>query len=171
MRLLSPLVSASLALAAVALAPLAAHAQSMPMRKAGLWEMTMTMSSPMTMKNTMQTCTDASNEAKGAAFNNNAGGASGVTCTSGPVLPSPGGWRYSQTCTMKNMTMHTEGTASGDFASGYHMDSTTTMSPAPIPQMAQNHMTIDAKWLGPCPAGMEAGDAMVNGRKVSARKP
>ena len=170
MRLATPLAFASLALAAAVLVPAAASAQSAPTRKAGLWELSMTMSAPMTMHQTMQMCTDATTEAKGLAFNNNMNAPSGVTCTSGPVTPAPGGWRYSNTCSMKGMTMATEGTATGDFGSGYRMESTTTMTPAPIPQMAQSHMVIDAKWLGPCPADLAPGDMMVGGRKIAARK-
>ena len=167
MRVPSPLILASVAL----LVPAVAAAQGLPMRKAGLWEMTMQMSAPMKMTMTSQQCTDLSQEKAGAAFRNSGTNTpSGVDCKSGVPLPAPGGgWSYSQTCTMKNMTMTTNGVAKGDFNSGYHMESTTRMSPAPMPQMAESHMIMDAKWLGPCPADMKPGDMVMNGHKISAR--
>jgi hypothetical protein len=166
MRMPSPLLLA----AAAVLIPAAAHAQ--PQRKEGLWEMTMQMSSPMPMNMKTQQCTDASQEKAGAMFRNNNGpsGRSGVDCKAGVPLPAPGGgWSYSSVCTMKSMTMTTNGTARGDFKTGYHMESTTRMEPAPMPQMAETHMTIDAKWLGPCPADMKPGDIVMNGRKISTK--
>lgn len=166
MRALSPLSVASLAL----LIPTLAAAQ-VPMRRDGLWEMTMQMSAPVAMTMTSKQCTDASQEKAGAMFRNNSPNAGGVDCKAGVPLPAAGGgWSYSSTCTMHNMTMSTSGTVRGDFRTGYHMDSTTRMSPAPMPQMAQTHMIIDAKWLGPCPADMKPGDMEMNGHRVSARR-
>ena len=168
MRVQSPLLLASLAL----LAPTFVSAQpGVPMRRDGLWEMTMQMSAPMQMTMTSRQCTDATQEKAGAAFRNSGpSGASGVDCKSGIPLPAPGGgWSFSSTCTMRNMTMSTSGTARGDFRSGYHMESVTRMSPAPMPQMAENHMIIDAKWIGPCPADMKPGDVEMNGRRISAK--
>ena len=168
MRVPSPLALASLAL----LIPALASAQAMPMRKAGLWEMTMQMSAPMQMTVTSKQCTDASEEKAGAAFRSNGPTMpGGVDCKAGVPLPAPGGgWSYSSVCTMKSMTMTTSGVAKGDFNSGYHMESTTRMSPAPIPQLAESHMTMDAKWVGPCPADIKPGDMIVNGRKISKAK-
>lgn len=143
----------------------------MPMRKDGLWEMTMKMSAPMPMTMVTRQCTDGAWEKNGAAFQNNQPQATGVDCKAGPMGPAPGGgWRYSSTCTMKGgMTMTTSGVAKGDFKGGYHIDSTTRMSPAPMPQMAETRMVMDGKWLGPCPADMKPGDTIINGRKISAR--
>lgn len=165
----SPVSRLVAAVAVAALLPAVAAAQ--PMRKDGLWEMTMKMSSPAPVTMTTRQCTDASQEKGGAAFRNNNPQASGVDCKAGPMVPVPGGWRYSSTCTMKTMTMTTTGVATGDFRSGYHMESTTKMSPAPMPQMAESKVVIDAKWLGPCPADMKPGDTIVNGRKFSRPAP
>jgi hypothetical protein len=62
------------------------------------------------------------------------------------------------------MTIATSGTARGDLSSSYHMESVTRMTPAPAPQLAETHMTIDAKWLGPCPAGKKPGDVVIGRR-------
>ncbi len=162
-------VPVSLFLAAAALAAAAAPAQAQPARKDGLWEMTMKVTAPMNMNMTSRQCTDASEEKGGAAFRNNGGQMpKGIDCKAGPVTPAAGGgWSYSNTCVMRNMTMTTAGTAKGDFRSGYHIDSVTKMSPAPMPQLAEQHMSIDAKWLGPCPAGMNPGDVEINGKRIA----
>lgn len=152
--------------AAAALLPSLASAQGMPMRRDGLWETTMKMSAPVPMTMTSRQCTDAAEEKAGAAFRNNGPQQAGVDCKAGPGGPVPGGWRYSMTCKMQNMTMTTNGMARGDFKTGYHMESTTRMTPAPMPQMATTTMVMDARWIGPCPADMKPGDTIVNGRKI-----
>ena len=156
-----------LALAFAALPALAlAAAPGAPMRRDGLWEMTMKMSAPVPMTMNTRQCTDAAEERAGAAFRNNSPQAAGVDCKAGPGGPSPGGWRYSMTCKMQSMTMETTGLARGDFKTAYHVESTTKMTPAPMPQMATTTMVMDAKWLGPCPADMKPGDTIVGGRKI-----
>jgi hypothetical protein len=170
MRIPVPVLVASAAAALAALLPAVAAAQ--PMRKDGLWEMTMRMSAPVPSTVTTRQCTDSSHEKGGAAFRNNGPQAAGVDCKAGPVGPVPGGgWTYSSTCTMRGMTMATTGMARGDFKTGYHMESTTRMTPAPMPQMAETKMVMDAKWLGPCPADMKPGDVVMNGRKISRPPP
>jgi hypothetical protein len=138
------------------------------MRKAGWWQMTMAMTGPMPMTQTMQVCTDASVEKPGQAFE---GMRRRGDCTPGPVERTPQGWRFSTTCKAGNMTIQTSGVASGDFKAGYHVDSTTRMSPAPMPQMAETHMSMDAKWLGACPAGRKPGDMVMGGRSMSPPHP
>ena len=148
-----------------------ALAQAMPMRRDGLWEMTMKMSSPMPMTTTMRQCTDAAEERAGAAFQSGGPQQAGVSCKAGTPLPAPGGgWSYTSVCTMRGMTMTTKGVTRGDFRTGYHMESTTRMEPAPVPQMAETKMVMDSKWIGPCPADMKPGDTIVNGRKIPKPK-
>jgi hypothetical protein len=162
MRLPVSLALASVA-AAAALVPAASTAQPAgpPTRKAGWWEMTMAMSAPVPMRQKMSMCVDAASEkASGAFATMNQRG----NCTTGPVTRTPSGWAFSSTCKQGSMTMTTSGVASGDFNSAYKVDSTTRMNPAPMPQMAESKMTIEAKWAGPCPAGRKPGDmVMANG--------
>jgi hypothetical protein len=172
MRASSPIAFASLAAVAAVLIPSLACAQGgVPQRRDGLWEMTIQMSAPVQTTMTSRQCTDATQEKGGAVFNGNTPRASGVDCKAGTPLPAVGGgWSYSTVCHMRNMTMTTSGTARGDFKTGYHIDSVTRMSPAPMPQMAESHMVMDAKWVGPCPADMKPGDVEMNGRRISRPK-
>jgi hypothetical protein len=156
MRVPPKSVSRPLVLAAVLVPALAVAQGGLPQRKAGWWEMAMTMSGPMAMSQTLRMCTDPAKDKPGETLNG--GMAQRGACTQGPVTPTPGGWSFSSTCAMGKMTMSTTGLARGDFNSGYHLESTTRMDPAPMPQLAETHMTIDARWLGPCPAGKKPGD-------------
>jgi hypothetical protein len=62
--------------------------------------------------------------------------------------------------------------ASGDWASGYHIHTETDTTGAPIAAANGHHVTdIDGKWLGPCPAGMAGGDVQLpGGMKINAAK-
>ena len=170
-----PVLALTAAVAAATATAPGYAATPFPTRKDGLWEMIMKSSGIVPVNMTMRQCTDPAEERNGAALRDGGGppqGTPGAECKPGPVLPSPGGWSFSNTCTIKGgMTMATSGVARGDFNSGYHIDTTTRMTPAPIPQMAETKMTIDAKWLGPCPADMKPGDTIVNGRKISRPAP
>lgn len=171
MRLPVSLVLASTVAAAAFVLASQAAAQGLPMRRDGLWEMTMKMSAPMAMTTSMRQCTDAAEERAGAAFRNGGPQQAGVSCKAGTPMPAPGGgWSYSSVCTMRGMTMTTRGVARGDFRTAYHMESTTRMEPAPMPQMAETRMVMDSKWIGPCPADMKPGDTIVNGRRMPKPK-
>ena len=60
------------------------------------------------------------------------------------------------------MTVATQGRASGDFSSRYHVDLTTRLTPPPAPQAAEVRTAIDATWLGACPADKKPGDMEMN---------
>ena len=167
MRLAPALAYASLV--AAVLIPAAASTQPAgPTRKPGLWSITMDMAAPMAMHQALQMCTDATTETGNRSLINTMSPTS--NCAAGPMSVAGGRWSYSSNCKVGTMTMMTTGVASGDFTSGYHIDSTTTTTPAPIPSMAQTHMTIDARWVGPCPASLAPGEAMMNGKKITIPK-
>ena len=128
------------------------------------------MSAPIAMTQTMSICTDAETEKTHGPFANDM--QQRGDCTPEAVSPAPGGgWAYSLTCKIGQTTMETSGVAKGDFESGYHVDSVTRMSPAPLPMMAEAHLTMDAKYLGQCPAGRVPGDMVMANGKVMNIKP
>jgi hypothetical protein len=158
-----PILSVAL-IAAVVIPVVAAAAPAPPQRKSGWWEMTMQMSAPVPMTQKMNLCTDPATEARNSAFA--AQQNPGADCTNGPVTPTAGGWRFSSTCRTGGMTMTTTGVATGDFNSNYRVESTTRMTPAPMPQMAESKMVITSRWLGPCPAGRVPGDMVMGNGMV-----
>jgi hypothetical protein len=160
MRVLFPLAAVS-ALAAAALAPglLAAQGMPAPARKSGWWEMTMQMSAPMPMTHKTNICVDASQDAAGGALQGPQDQRMPAECKQGPVGRNAQGWTFSNTCTMQNMTVATSGVASGDFQGNYRVETTTRMTPAPMPQMAETKTVITGKYMGPCPANRKPGTA------------
>ena len=78
------------------------------------------------------------------------------------VSRTPDGWTIAASCVAGQTTVSTQGRASGDFGSRYHVDLTTRLTPAPTPQAAEVRTAIDAKWLGACPAGKKPGDMEMN---------
>ena len=144
--------------AAATLPPSILSAQGMgPARKSGWWEMTMQMSAPAPMTHRMNVCVDASQDAEGGALQGRPDQKTPGECKAGPVGRTATGWTFSSVCTMRGMTMDTRGVASGDFQGNYRVESTTRMSPAPMPQMAETKTVILGKFMGACPSNRKAG--------------
>lgn len=149
---------AVVALSLMSLALPAAAQLATPQRKAGNWQMTMTMQG-MPKPMVSQFCTDPTVEKKVSALGQ---AAPGQSCSDTKVSRSPGGFAFESTCAMGGRTTHTKGTATGDFNSAYKLVMVSEMSP-PIAGRAQSTVTIDNKWLGPCPAGKTPGDMTMPG--------
>jgi hypothetical protein len=152
----------------------------MPQRRPGLWQQTISREGaqgPMAAMNAMggmKLCVDAATEARSTMWGRDAASASSAHC-SPPVISRglDGTLSYATTCAMGAAgTMSTKGTASGDFSSAYHVHAETDISGAKYAAINGHHVTdIDGKWLGPCPAGMAAGDIELgNGMKINAGK-
>jgi hypothetical protein len=136
-----------------AAAPAAApDAATPPSPRAGLWEQTMT--NPVTGSVTLKLCVGEPEPGENAFSGPTAEGAD---CTQN-VTPAIGGAAFNSTCNANGMTIVSNGKVTGDMASAYKVDVTTRTTGANVPpQMAEMKMTIDAKRLGDCPAGVEPG--------------
>jgi hypothetical protein len=153
-------------------APSAASATvTLPDRKAGLWEQTMSRDGkpamgPMGGK--MSVCLDAATSQKMSVFGRQFGrgmceqpsvsrGLDG-TYTFASSCDSPGGGK-----------IVSKGTASGDFNSHYEVHSQTDITGARMERMNGHHeMVMTGDWKGPCPPDMKAGDVVMgNGFKVN----
>ena len=138
-----------------------ASAANPPARRSGLWTITM---SPMTgmasRGRQMQVCVDASRDRADAL----APPAAAKQCQSRPDFDlMPGGYRFHSICHLdRGMTMDIRGEATGDFQSAYTVKTTTRMTPAPA-HMSAMTMTMSARYLGPCPAGMKPGAVNLGG--------
>lgn len=128
-------------------APAAAAAAQAP--KAGLWEQTTSggmIPAPMTVKMCVGEPTPGTNpfEAPPTA---------GSECTQSGTATD-----FQSTCTTNGMTVTSAGKVTGDMNSAYKVElNTKTTGPNVPPQMADMTMTIDAKRIGDCPAGVAAG--------------
>jgi hypothetical protein len=154
-------VIAALALAAPAVA------EDLPTRKAGLWELTMDFHNTQLPHQTMKQCTDAASD---RLMNMNFAGSNEQACSKKDIVKSNGGYVIDSVCTFGAMTTTSHAVVSGSFDSAYAVDVNSTRKGGP-PGMApngQSHMTITAKWVGPCAADQKPGDVtMANGMTMN----
>ena len=148
--------------AGAATAPASAPAAStLPSRKPGLWQQTMTMAGGTSR--IVKLCTDAAFEKKVSW----AGGQmAGAICTEQSMAPgASGGWTFHSVCDMgTGGKTVTDGVASGDFNSSFEIKTTSTTTGAAVPQMNGAHeMTMISEWKGACPADWKPGDTEVPG--------
>jgi hypothetical protein len=149
----------SLVAASLVLAASLACAADAPARKSGLWEITNNMAGPQAMTTTMQQCVDEKTDrlteqgGKRDAKQN---------CSKNEISHSGGKVISDSVCKFDGTTATTHAEFSGDFASNYRGDIRTTYSP-PMQGRKESQMTITAKWLGPCKAGMKPGDVVMPG--------
>jgi hypothetical protein len=129
---------------------------AMPVRKPGWWELNMTTRgpTPSPIRQTARLCTDATVD----QVQTPVGIRTGRNCPPIQVARTADGWTVQATCAVGPTTIATQGRASGDFNSSYHVELTTQLTPAPMPQAAEIQTVLDAKWLGACPAGKAPGD-------------
>lgn len=143
-----------------------ARADDMPTRKAGLWEVTMHMPIANMAPQVMKFCTDAATDA--ALFKLGMNAAQGM-CSRQDMHRSGSVVTVDTECKMgeTNMTSHSVMTFTGDTA--YQTESKSHFDP-PMMGRSESTMTQEAKWTGPCPADMQAGDMIgPNGVKLNMK--
>lgn len=136
-------------------APAAVAAARMP--RPGLWEMTVTAAGlPQPMK--ISTCV-----AKTPPGTNPFAPPTqpGQSCSKNAFVATASGYTIDMTCTVNNVGMDVKGTVGGDFDTKYQTRITTRLTGANLPAAAQQAMesTIDATYVGACPADMKPGDS------------
>jgi hypothetical protein len=146
-----------------------AIALDMPTRKAGLWELKMEFGGGNLPAQVMKQCTDAATD---KMMNLNFGGSNEKACSKHDVSMNGGAITVDSVCKFGDATTTSHAVVSGSFDSAYKVDVASTRSGGrPLPGVAPGaatHMTISAKWLGPCAAGQKPGDViMANGMKMN----
>lgn len=149
---------------ATANAPAATPAgpMSLPSRKPGLWEQTMS-SETSKMHQTISMCIDTALDQKMKVWGSQNGKS---MCTDEKITSHlGGGWSFHAVCPMgESGTVTSDGEATGDFGSHYTVNVTSTTAGSPMAQANGVHkMSIDAVWKGPCPADMKPGDMLMPG--------
>ena len=154
-------------LLAAAIVATPALAQDMPSRKAGLWEMTMTMEGHGRPPQTMQQCIDAATD---KSMQDMSAGMRGQTCSKREMKKVGDTIEFDSVCNIGAGTTTSHGVVSGDFNSAYTVKINSKRTGGPqIPNMpAETNMSIAAKWVGPCKADQKPGDIiMANGMKMN----
>jgi hypothetical protein len=151
------------------IAAMPAFALDMPPRKPGLWELKMDFEGRKMPATTMKQCTDATSD---KVMNSNFGGPAQAACSKQDVTKTANGMIVDSVCQFGEGTTTTHAVVSGSFDSAYTVDVNSKREGGrPVPGMpadGSSHMTITAKWLGPCAAGQKPGDmVMPNGMTMN----
>jgi hypothetical protein len=143
-----------------------ASADDLPSRKAGLWEMTTEIKMPNGQSRkapSAKQCIDAATDAKMMK----AAESMGAACTKRETTHSGDAYTTDAVCTVSGSTVSSHTVVSGDFNSSYHVESTGKMTP-PLMGQSETHVSVDAKYLGPCAADQKPGDIiMPTGQKMN----
>jgi uncharacterized protein DUF3617 len=159
MRQTSLLILALLLTAGLALA------QEAPKRKSGLWDITRTSTYTEDRPSHMKLCVDAASD---NALRQLAEGMRGESCTTDKLSRDGDNLVVEATCKLSASTSRTHAVISGNFDSGYTIQSKSTYKP-PLAGKAEGHALLVAKWTGPCPAGQRPGEAIMdNGAKLDS---
>ena len=158
--------SLALALGLLALLPVdGAHADELPIRKAGLWEMKV-MRAGSTTDLTLQQCTDETTDKE---MSTSFSPMVKEICSKKDIQKTANGYISDSTCGLAGVSIVSHAEITGDFNSGYTVKSTSHSEGGPIPAMNGDHVTtIEAKWLGACKPDQKPGDiVMPGGMKIN----
>ena len=146
--------------AAMAAISMPASAQDLPKRKSGLWEIR-----PDTLpaNMVMAQCIDEASDTAQQAF---AGALQDAKCSKSTTRREASDRIVTDSvCQAEGSTMTTRAVASGDFATKYVVDVTSSYEP-PLRGKREHKQRIEARWTGPCRAGMKPGDIVMPGGQV-----
>ena len=146
--------------AVMAMLPHAAHAVDLPIRKAGLWEIKMTVAGAQSPATTMQHCTDESTDKEMAS---GLGPVSKDMCSKNDVEKTATGYVTNSVCTIAGNTSTTRAEFTGDFNSAYTVNVSSQNAGAPAGKPRDSTISIDAKWMGACKSDQKAGDIVMPG--------
>ena len=138
-------------------------ALDLPTRKAGLWELKMTFVGRNLPATVMRQCVDAATD---KLMNADFAGSNAQACSKQDMKTSGGTITIDSVCKFGEATTTSHAVVTGSFDSAYTIDvASTRQGGPPMPGVApgaHTHMTIDAKWSGPCAAGQKPGDVIMS---------
>jgi hypothetical protein len=147
-----------------------ATALDLPARKAGLWEIAMTMEGRNIPMPTAQHCIDAETDKLMSAIG---GDMRKDMCSKQDVQKVGNTYVIDSVCKIGQSTTTSQAVVSGDFNSAYTVKVTSKREGGPpmpgMPADGSSTMSIDAKWLGACAADQKPGDMIIAGRKINIR--
>jgi hypothetical protein len=131
-------------------------------RKPGLWEVSVS-AEGKSLPGAMKQCAD---EATDAQMMQMAQGQS-ESCKMGELTKNDSGYEFSSECQMGSSKISSKGVFKGDFETSYIGEVVTKIDP-PVFGRGEAKSTIQAKWLGECPADMKPGDMQTgDGMKIN----
>ncbi|KAF7598072.1 MAG: hypothetical protein CGU29_15340 [Candidatus Dactylopiibacterium carminicum] len=150
---------------AALISPMVSHAQEMPARKPGLWEMQMS-SSMAEGHAVLRQCIDerTDSELQKKAMQGDLGG---DNCKVDGRRVDSTHWEFQARCQRQGISIVSQTQIAGDLQSAYQMDSVTRLQPPLMPGMAEVKSQIHMRYLGQCPADIKPGDTFMNGRRIN----
>jgi hypothetical protein len=151
---------------ALLVAASAATAIDFPTMKSGLWESSVTREGTPPRPGVMKMCMDSAVQKEMMEMGM---GTMKTMCSKNDIRRDGNRVYGNAVCKFGESMMKSSSvtTFSGDTA--YHTEVKATYDP-PMAGMPGGTTVINAKWSGPCPAGMQAGDVMMpDGRKINMR--
>jgi hypothetical protein len=148
----------SVILFAALLSSLAAHADDLPPRKAGLWEMKDRLADPTIPELTTQQCIGAASEKKSSSAP-----ADQEVCSSYDIRKTAAGYVVDAVCRSGNLTTSWHSEIQGDLNSHYVATSTTRSQRGTSAPPVELTTITDAKWLGDCKPDQQPGDLIITG--------
>jgi hypothetical protein len=132
----------------------------LPARKAGLWELKMSVENRNGASPSIQQCIEASTDRQMQSV---AGPLAEAACSKRDIQKSASGFTIDSTCTFSGKRRTVHSVITGSFESAY--TTTVTSEGDGLPGVP---MTIAATWLGPCTADQKPGDMILgNGLKMN----
>lgn len=146
-----------------------AWALDLPPRKAGLWELKMEFEGRNLPAQVMRQCVDRETD---KLMNMNFGGSNEQACSKQDMSRDGNSIVIDSVCKFGAVTTTSHAVMTGSFDSAYSVRVTSTRSGGPalpgVAPGAETHMSIAAKWLGPCATGQKPGDViMANGMTMN----
>ena len=137
-----------------------ALAVELPTRKAGLWELKMLRAGSPTPEMTMQHCTDETTDKKMTATFSPM---SKENCSKNDIQKTATGYTTDSVCSFRGSAMTSHSEVTGDFNSAYSVKVTSHNENPPAGAPRDTTMSLQAKWLGACPADQKPGDIVMPG--------
>jgi hypothetical protein len=139
-----------------------AWADELPSRRAGLWEVKMSIENSKTLPQVVKQCVDAATD---QLMLSSAGPFSAAACPKREVQTSSDSMTINSTCTIGGKAATAHAVITGSFDSAYTMTITSEMADVADSKMI---MTIEAKRLGPCSGDQKPGDVIFSdGRNIN----
>jgi hypothetical protein len=139
----------------------------LPKRKAGLWELTMSIEGTKAPMPSAKLCIDAATDAE---FYKMGAGMSRDACSKRDLKVNGKTITVDSVCSFaanRTSTTHATTTFTGDTA--YHTEVQMHYEP-PLMGKSDSAMAQDGKWIGACPADMQPGDMLMpGGLKLNVR--
>ena len=136
-----------------------ALADTLPARKPGLWESSVSAAPTMKVKQCIDEKTDKLAESAAAP---------GATCSKREIRKVAAGYEIESSCTIGGITADAKGLVTGDFATAVKIELTSVIKGIPGNTSGMTQQTVmEARRIGDCAAGQKPGDMiMPDGRVI-----